>query len=297
MRWIDVEEPTPALVTRALDNLGVDVHPLDVADILSPAQRPKLERRESYLFAVVRLARTGRRHVQASELDALVIPTSKTLVTFHGKELTRIREAMSDATLFAAKRRDLLSRGPDAVLSELLRRTFDDTYAATDQISRQIEQLESNIFEKHSRATTFEVANLRRTITDYRKIAKPQAAFLRELGSAVSHYLGDHTQAYWRSLPQIADSQWELLEGFQETIVALADTNTTLVSHRLNETFRILTIITTLFLPATFLSQVFAIEVPGLPFKDLEYGLLIIVGVLILAEVSFIWALRRLKVL
>lgn len=297
MRWIDVEEPTTSTVERALREAGIEAHPLDVADILSPAQRPKLERREGYLFAVVRLARAGRRHVQASELDALVIPATKTLVTFHGKELTRIREAMSDATLFAAKRTELLGRGADFVLSELLRRTFDDTYAATDQISRQMEQLESNIFEKHSRATTFEVADLRRTITDHRKIAKPQAAFLRELGSAVSHYQGEHTQAYWRSLPQIADSQWELLEGFQETMIALADTNATLVSHRLNETFKILTIITTLFLPATFLSQVFAIDAPGLPFRDLEYGLAIVVGILIVAEVAFIWLLRRLRVL
>ncbi|MFO0702555.1 MAG: magnesium transporter CorA family protein [Candidatus Andersenbacteria bacterium] len=294
VRWIDVEEPTAATVRKVL--AGLDVHPLDVEDILSPAQRPKLERRHGYLFAVVRFGRvSSNRRIRASELDAVLF--DRTLVTFHGREMPLVRDALSDANLFAAKRRALLGQGPDYILYELLRRTFEHGFAATDQVSRQLDQLESDIYERHSRKTTFDVAAVRRTITDLRKVALPQVGFLRELGATVVSVAGPTTQAYWRSLRQLAESQWEQLEGFRETIESLADTNATLVSNRLNETFRLLTIISVIFLPATFLTQLFAVSVPGIPFQDLEFGFALVIGVLLLAELGFIWVLRRLKVL
>ena len=204
---------------------------------------------------------------------------------------------MSDATLFAAKRRELLQHGPDYALFEVLRRCYQDLYNATDQLSRQLDQLEEDIFVTHSRQTTFNVAELRRLITDHRKLAKPQAIFLRELGLALVEYVGNGTQEYWRTLPQIAESQWELLGGFHDTIETLADTDTTLASHKLNQTFRVLTIISAIFLPATFLTQLFALSVPGIPFSDLEFGFALVVAVLVLVELGFVFMLRRLKVL
>ncbi len=295
MTWIDVQNPTPEIL-RDLQK-QYQFHPLDLEDVVSPAQRPKLEVHDTYAFFVFRFPHKAGHHLRATELDVFLFKDR--LITFHSHDVHVVRSAFSDAKLFAEKRAALLGSGPDHLLYELLSLLFEQNYSLTDHISQDLDRIESNIFEHRSRRRDVlsEISSLRRTILDLRKVFKPQATFLKQVITLSSNFVTKTEEIFWRNLVDTAENQWELSETHMSTIEGIAATNDSLVNHRLNETFRLLTIISVLFLPASFLLDLLGTNVPGNPLPEQTPVFGIIIGVLVVAELAFLGFLRRRKVL
>src|SRR3989304_7897963 len=158
LTWTDVENPT-AEVLRDLQK-QYRLHPLDLEDVLSPAQRPKLEVHEHYVFLVFRFpARTNSR-LRGTELDVFL--SKDHLLTFHTHDLQSIRTLLSDAKLFPEKQKQLLSQGPDYLLYEILSAVFEQNYALTDRLSQELDRIESRIFEHGTRHRNvlFDISNI-----------------------------------------------------------------------------------------------------------------------------------------
>jgi magnesium transporter len=295
LTWIDVQEPNAATLHQLQRELGM--HPLNLEDILSPAQRPKMDSHESYVFLVFRLPRREHHKRHSSELDVLLFKDK--LVTFHDADLREVRSYFSDLKLFTRERTKLGAHGPDFLLYELLSRLFSQTYQLTDSISRDLDTLEARIFNRTSaRSDTInKISNLRRRIIDYRKIAKPQGSFLQHVVTSGAPFIKAGAQHYWHTLIDTVENQRELFDTYMETVNALSDTNDSLVSHRLNETFRLLTIISVLFLPATFMLDLLGKDIPGAPLATLPFAFWFVLGALLTAEITFLLYLRRRRVL
>ncbi len=296
IEWIDVQEPHTAKLKEMQKEYGF--HPLDLEDTLSPVQRPKLEMQKDYVFLVFRFPLVSKKtkRLHAIELDVFLYKNK--LITFHSRNAKMIRSIMSDAKLFKDKRDLLLGNGPGHLLYEILKRLFEQSFALTDQISLELEKLEARIFKNEKRNSVInEISGLRRIIIDFRKIAKPQSSFLKHVVDSVNGYVGETEELFWRNLMELADNQWEILETHKETIDGLATTNDSLVSNRLNITFRLLTIISVIFIPITFLLDIISTDIPGNPLVKFEPIFLVVVGALFITEVGFIWYLKRKGVL
>lgn len=294
--WIDVTNPTAATIKKL--SKDIKLHPLDVEDILSPAQRPKLERQKDYLFLIFRFPRTTRQgtRVRPTELDVVIAP--KLIITFHGSDLSPVQSIHADAKILTNRKQELFSDGTASVLRQILQRLFEEIYVHTDAVSRELDALETHVFKRSAqRRTIDDIAQLRRKIIDYRRIAKPQSNFLKQAESAIAERVPVHSKVYWRNLVEITDGQWELLENFRETIEGLADTSDSLFNHRLNQVFRLLTVISVTFLPATFVIDLFDLDVPGAPLVNTEGGFFAVMAIVIVVELIFIGFLRRRRVL
>lgn len=293
--WVDVENPTSEILREL--KAQYQFHPLDMEDIVSPAQRPKLETHKNYAFFVFRFPHATPRRLRATEIDVFLFKDR--LITFHTHDSNKIRSIFSDAKLFQDKRAAMFGSGPDHLLYELLSILFEQNYDLTDQISQDLDRIESRIFEhkqRHHDVIT-DISTNRRSILDLRKVFKPQATFLKQAITSANSYIREDEQIFWRNLIDTAENQWELSETHLGTIEGLAATNDSLVNHRLNETFRLLTIISVLFLPVSFLLDLLSTNVPGnpLPERTIIFG--VVIGVLVIAELVFLWFLRARKVL
>jgi magnesium transporter len=295
-RWIDVQDPTEQVLAKLQRTYGFSR--TNIEDILSPTQRPKLDVHEEYVFFVFRFPMLARgKRARATELD--VILTHDTILTFHSSDLASVRDLLSDAHLFSNRRVSLLEQGPAHVLTAVLQSLFDQIYRVSDELAKQTDTLETQVFNPQiDRGVLINrIAQLRRRLLDYGKIAKPQATFLQYCLGNSSKFINHQEHTHWRSLIDTAEAQWELFSTSLDVVNGLAASNDSLTSHRFNQTVRLLTIISVIFLPAAFVLNILSTDTPGSPLRAREGSFIIVLGVLALVQASFLWFLRKRRVL
>jgi magnesium transporter len=165
-----------------------------------------------------------------------------------------------------------------------------------DHICIECDHIEKKIFKGFERQMVKELSITRRNITDYRKILQSHKNVLKKLTSALQEsalFLIQKTDYYYNDLLDYIKEIWDILEGLKERIEALQETNESLITFRLNDIMKFLTIISVTLLPLSVIAQLFGMNTEYLPFNDLKYGFWIIVGLCILVVILMIAFFRK----
>jgi magnesium transporter len=263
LTWVHVTAPDAETATHLAERFGW--HPLDVEDILSKRQRPKVDDYPDYLFAVFHFPWFDKaiQRLNAAELD-IVVGTDY-LVTMPNVELlpvTRLFNRCADDVDF---REQLFSRGTGRLLYEVLDDLFDYCFPILDKIAHKLDTIEDDIHEVRSEELVRDISNVKQEIISYRKIIKPQRPTLRVLERAVERFLPQDLELYFDDIVDASERIWDLLDNYKEVVEALEDTNESLIAHRHNDVLRVLTVFSAVLLPLTFLASIFGMNVlyPG----------------------------------
>jgi magnesium transporter len=118
---------------------------------------------------------------------------------------------------------------------------------------------------------------------------RPQRAVLRDLERTKQRYLQEELEIYFDDISDAAERIWDTLENYKEVVEALESTNESVLSHRLNDSLRVLTSVSVVLLPLTLIASVFGMNVPvpgeGEPVAFL--GIMAFMAVLLLLLVAF----------
>ena len=270
LTWIHLEAPTHEEAQQLADRFGW--HPLDVEDVLSRRERPKVdsyteEESAGYLFAVLHFpvynAAVGR--LDAGELDVFLGPDYLvTLPTVELKPVTRLFERCYSNEEF---RRNLFTRGSGRLLYELLDDLYDYCFPILDKIGLKLRQIDEEIDEITPRAKerVRDIHKVKQEIISYRKIVRPQRPTLRQLERGVERFLPQELELYFDDIVDASERIWDNLDNYKEVVEALEDTNESLISHQQNDILYVLTIFSVVMLPLTFLTGLFGMNVhfPG----------------------------------
>jgi magnesium transporter len=269
LTWINLEAPAHE---EALDlSRRFHWHPLDVEDVMSRRQRPKVdvytEEGESYLFAVLHFPvydkAIGR--LNAGELDVFLGPDY--LVTLPNVELRPVSLLFNRLAANEEARETLFARGSGRLLYEVLDDLYDYCFPILDKIGYKLEQIDENIDDIGIRAKDLvrDIHKVKQEIISYRKIIKPQRPTLRQLERGVEQFLPEELDLYFDDIVDASERIWDMLDNYKEVVEALEDTNESLISHQQNDILYVLTIFSVVILPLTFLSGVFGMNVnfPG----------------------------------
>ena len=140
-----------------------------------------------------------------------------------------------------------------------------------------------------------QISNAKQEIISYRKITKPQRPVLRQLERAGERFLAsEDLDIYYDDLIDSAERIWDLLENYKEVVEALEGTNETAISHRQNRILQVLTVLTVVFLPITFVTNLFGMNVP-VPFANTEVAFIAILVALMVTVVSLLGLARWLR--
>ena len=102
----------------------------------------------------------------------------------------------------------------------------------------KLERLEDDIFEGRSSEIVRDISEAKQEIINFRKIVRPQRAVLRDLERTKQRYLQEELEIYFDDISDAAERIWDTLENYKEVIEALESTNKSVLSHRLNDSFR-----------------------------------------------------------
>jgi magnesium transporter len=263
LRWIYIESPRSA--DRDWLEEHFEFHPLDYEDVYSRNQRPKLDQYDDYVFIVLHFPLfdkdTGR--ILTAELDLFLGPDY--LITLPNIPLPPLAAMFERYREKDDLREEVFSKGSGYLLYKIVDTGVDAAFPMLRKMGLKLERLEDDIFEGRSSEIVRELSEAKQEIINFRKIVRPQRAVLRDLERTKQRYLQEELEIYFDDISDAAERTWDTLENYKEVVEALESTNESVLSHRLNDSFRVLTAASVVLLPLTLIASIFGMNVhfPG----------------------------------
>jgi magnesium transporter len=263
LTWIHLDAPTLREVQLLADRFGW--HPLDLEDVLSRRQRPKVDEYPDYLFGILHFPVYDKaiQRLNAAELDFFV--GSGYLVTLPKVELLPVARLFARCQEEEEVRDQLFSKGSGYLLYHILDDLFDYCFPILDKIGHKLDSVEDDMFEVRAEDVVRDLSNVKQEIISYRKIIKPERSTLRTLERQVERFLPEDLELYFDDIVDASERIWDVLDNYKEVVEALEDTNESVISHRQNDVLRVLTVVTVILLPLTLITGIFGMNVhfPG----------------------------------
>jgi magnesium transporter len=287
LRWIHIESPRVA--DRDWLEEHFDFHPLDYEDVYSRNNRPKLDQYDDYVFIVLHFPMYDKdsSRILTAELDLFLGPDY--LITMPNIPLPPLAAMFERYREKEELRETTFSKGSGYLLYKIVDTCVDASFPMLRKMEMKLDRIEDDIFEGRSSEIVRDISEAKQEIINFRRIVRPQRAVLRDLERTKQRYLQEELEIYFDDISDAAERIWDTLENHKEVIEALESTNESVLSHRLNDSFRVLTAASVVLLPLTLIASIFGMNVP-LPGEGQEFafiGILILMAILLLGTVVY----------
>ena len=277
LTWVHVDRPSQLEASELAERFGF--HELDVEDVLSKRQRPKIDEYPGYLFAVLHFPVYDKavQRLNAAELDVFL--GQDFLITLPNVELLPVSRLFHRSETEEELRADLFAKGSGYLLYHVLDDLFDYCFPILDKISHKLDSIEDEMFEGASEEIVRDISEAKQEIISYRKIIKPERSTLRLLERHTQRFLPEELELYFDDIVDAAERIWDLLDNYKEVVEGLEQTNESVISHKQNDVLRVLTVIATIMLPLTLVTGIFGMNL-GVPGEGETHAFWIVFGVM-----------------
>lgn len=297
LTWYDVKRPGEKEYKYLKEKFNF--HPLDIQDCIAPIQRPKFEEYDDYIFLVIRLPfyNKNEKTISASEMDIFI--GQDFLVTIQRGKITTHKSFVQECKNFDKIRERYVGQGPGYLLYEILKRMFDRYYPLLDSVGLEIDRIDKKMYKREEREIVRIIANVKRSVINLRKILRAHQLVIRKIDQSDHFFLNINNLQAKRRAMTFKDIQeqiiniWDILEVHADTIFSLDRTNESLISHRLNQIMKTLTIISAIFLPAALITQFFGISFGEAPFTKSNSGVAMILFVIIFVSAVMLYLFKK----
>ena len=263
LRWINIE--MPRLADRLWLSENFTFHELDLEDVASHNQRPKLDAYPDYVFLVMQFPSYEKATSRLAEAELDVFMGPDFVITLPNEPIAALRALFERAQARGDVREEIMGNGSGRLLYEILDRCVDASFPMLGALGRKLRHIENDIFEGRSHEIVRVISNAKQEIINFRATIRPQRAVFRALERAKQRYLPAELDIYFDDLTDASERIWDVLENFKEIIEGLESSNESVLSHHLNDVLRILTAVTVILLPLTLITGFFGMNVdfPG----------------------------------
>jgi magnesium transporter len=292
LRWVKIERPSQ-LEWGWLEE-HFEFHALDLEDVLSRNQRPKIDEYPDYLFIVLHFPvfdpTVGR--LNAGELDMFIGPDF--LITIPNQPLQPVEYLFERCRAKEELREQIFSKGSGYLLYRIVDDSFDYCFPMLRKIGNKLDAVEEEIFSGRGEEIVRDISNVKQEIINFRKVIRPQRPVLRDLEQVKGRFLAPDLdlEIYFDDIVDAHERIWDMLENYKEVVEALEDTNESVISHRVNDILRVLTAISVIVLPLTFIASLWGMNV-GVPGEGDPEDFFVIVAVCLVIGVGMTAYFRR----
>lgn len=254
--WVDFIGEPEELATPVLKSFGF--HPLAIDDALQETHTAKIDDWGDHLYMVFNILNYKHEHgVFESELDELDIFLGQNyIITFHDQLITAVEDA------WTACQRDIrhVQDGPDHLLYRIVDSLVMSYMPLVEQIDTQIDQIEDQIFDRPRREILEQIFALKRILLTMRRILLPQREVLNKLARDDYRVIDPKDRVFFRDIYDHLVRLHDLNESLRDLVSGAMETYLSVTNNRMNEIMKVLTIITTFFMPITFITGFFGMN-------------------------------------
>jgi magnesium transporter len=289
LSWLMVERPGTAELMLLEQRFGF--HPLDLEDLVSKTERPKIDSRPAYAFVVLHFpVMAGRpRRLTAGELHIFL--GSDYLVTVHDGDLRPPVRLFEELKADPASRATLMAT-PGRLLYEVIMGLIEASRPWVDRLPGAVDSLQSEIFAESDREPVRQMALLRRELIQLRRMIRPDGAVI-ELLRTREWVSAPELALYWGNAQDQIAWLCDYLEDVWATLEALSHSYDQLANQRINKVMRLLTAISTILLPLAVISGIYGMNVRGLPFAEHDWAFEAMLGMMLVVAVGLLVVFRR----
>jgi len=289
MAWINVCGIHAVDVIAAL-GMHFGIHPLIQEDIVNTNQRPKFEEHQEYVYIVLKmLFYAGETHGVEMQQVSFILGQNY-MITFQETDSgifsaveSRIRSAQGK----------IRAMGTDYLAYSLIDAIVDNYYSVLEYLGDKIEELEDNVvFRPHS-GIVKEIHMLKNEMLFIRKSVWPLREVINAVQRGDSTIFKDETELYIRDVYDHTVQVIDTIEMYRDMVSGLLDIYLSSISNRLNEVMKVLTIISTIFIPLNFIAGVYGMNFKYMPELELEWGYPAILTLMATVAMVMLYFFRR----
>ena len=301
-RWIEMNGIGDA---NALRQLGerYNLHPLALEDVLNVGQRPKFEAYEKHLFIIAQMIYNADQETMCAEQVSLFV-ADNLLISIQEDAETDVFEPVRQRIRVGGGY--IRKMGPDYLAYALLDAIVDHCFPVMEKFGEELEEMEDKVLAKPDSRNVAQIHNAKRMLMQLRRFVWPE----RDVVSAMLHsdnaLIRTETKVFLRDLYDHTVQIMDLIEAYREVATSLFEMYLSSVSMRTNETMRVLTVISAIFIPLTFIVGLYGMNFSptlpdgspapaNMPELHWKYGYLFVLAVMAIVALGQIYFFKRKK--
>lgn len=255
--WINVAGPVTRELLQSLERL-YGFHPLALEDVQRQNQRSKVDLYDQHLFATIYALDATREHSRQISIfcrQNLVV----TLLSYENGLFAPLREMVHTA------QSNLRKSGSDFLLYAICDRIIDSYFPGLEAISKELDQLEDQIFTITRQDIAEQLHRLRVTMVDLETIVLGAQEVIESLRAGSNSYLQPQTLLYLRDCYDHTLQQLHSIDSYRQIAASILEAYLSLANNEMNEVIKVLTVISTIFIPLTFITGVYGMNFAFMP--------------------------------
>jgi magnesium transporter len=277
IKWHHIIDPKEEDLQYLKDNFYF--HPLDIDDCRSKLnQRPKIDIYDDYYFIILHFPRFDRINRFLKTKEVKIFWGEDYVITI-GNTHWVVKDLFDEAMDQYRRKEEFEIGTSDALLYHILERLMSATISLIRKIGSDVEFLNRDLFNKNSQKTIERISVTRKNIILLNTIFKPQLPLFHKFESGAIEGYAENMEDYWGNILDYYQKLWDMTEDYAELIEGLSKTFDSLQANRTNQIMKILTLISSIVLPLSFITGLYGMNVM-LPIQDNPYAFWGVMGVM-----------------
>ena len=290
--WVNLCSPTLEESNHVLTDL-FQFHPLAVEDCQSIGyQTPKIDDFGAYIFIIAHALPVNRADISAeNSMELNIFVADNYLVTSYNRE---IMPPVEDVKKRLDRDDRLIKNGPDFLCHAILDHLVDDYMPLLDELDEHLELLEDRVLEKPTPEILSELIEQKHMLMALRRIISPQREIINRLSRDDYTMIDRQSRIYYRDIYDHLVRIQDLSESLRDIVSGVMDIYLNSTSMRLNEVMKALTVVSTIFLPLSFVAGVYGMNFHYMPELAWRFGYLFVWVIFVSIFVGMlVWFKRR----
>ena len=281
--WIDIQGLGDEQTLRAIASI-FGIHGIALADAVNVPQRAKTEDYVEHILVVIRAPQQPF-DATSSVPQVCILLAGNYIVTFQERYFAffgSVRDRLRDST-------SMLRRGGPSMLSYALADVLvDQFYPIVEEISEQLDDIETRILEKPSPELVSQLHRLQRRITTLRRVARPQVEALYRLAHADSPLVPPESAVFLKDVEDHARQILGRLDACRDIATDTMGAVLATLGHRQNEVMKVLTLVGSIFIPLTFMAGIYVMNFEYMPELKVKAAYPILIGAMVIVAVGMV---------
>lgn len=258
LKWQNISSPTE----EDFDYLEktYHFHPLDIEDCRQANQRSKIDIYDDYYFIILHFPVFDRQNKFIKTREVKIFWGEDYLITV-GKSHWVVDKMFQDALEQDERGDDFEIGTSDALLYAMLERLMNETIYLLRKVGLELELINRELFSGRSEKTIERLSITRKNIILLNTMLKPQLRVMNKFESGVVKGFADNMEDYWGNILDYYNRMWDMTEDYGELIEGLSTTFDSMQTNKTNQIMKILTLISSIVLPLTFLTGIYGMNV------------------------------------
>ncbi len=288
--WINFDGIHDVNVIEEIGNhYAIDM--LVLEDIVNATQRPKMEDYSDYIHISLKMLTYNRQTNETESEQVSLVFNSGMVLSFQEKsvdDFDSIRERIR-------KKGKIRKMGTDYLVYSILDYIIDNYFLVLEKTGEKIESLEEEVLTASSKETIKKIHELKREIIAIKKLVWPMRDILSGMMKPENEFISESLLMYLRDAYDHIIEIMETIEAYKDFLAGLHDIYLSNISQRMNEIMKVLTLISTIFIPLTFLAGLYGMNFKYMPELEWHYGYYFLVFIMLILALAMVKYYKRKK--